>query len=85
MLRVNNLFAGYGKTDVLHGVSLEVKAGQCVLLIGANGAGKSTTIKILTGIIPEFEGEANVLGMDVRKDIMEIKKHIGYCSATNSQ
>jgi len=47
MLRVTNLCAGYGKTDVLHGVSFEVKAGQCVSLIGANGAGKSTILDAL--------------------------------------
>ena len=64
MLRVKNLYAGYGKTDVLHGVSFEVKVGQCVSLIGANGAGKSTTLKCITGLLPsrsgsiEFEGVA---------------------------
>ena len=62
MLRVLNLHAGYGKTDVLHGVSFEVQAGQCVSLIGANGAGKTTTLKCITGLLSarsgsiEFEG-----------------------------
>ena len=62
MLNVKNLHAGYGKANVLHGVSFEVKAGQCVSLIGANGAGKSTTLKCITGLMQarqgtiEFEG-----------------------------
>jgi branched-chain amino acid transport system ATP-binding protein len=63
MLKVRNLRAGYGKVDVLHGVSFDVAAGECVSLIGANGAGKSTTLKCVCGLIPsragtiEFEGQ----------------------------
>jgi branched-chain amino acid transport system ATP-binding protein len=62
MLMVHELRAGYGKADVLHGVSFEVRAGECVALVGANGAGKSTTLKCICGLIParggrvEFEG-----------------------------
>lgn len=62
MLKVTNLRAGYGKVDVLHGISLEVGASECVALVGANGAGKSTTLKCICGINEpragtiEFEG-----------------------------
>jgi branched-chain amino acid transport system ATP-binding protein len=62
MLKVRNLHAGYGKADVLHGVSFEVRAGECVALVGANGAGKSTTLKCICGLVAvrdgtiEFEG-----------------------------
>ena len=63
---------------VLRDINLDIHAGEIIGYIGPNGAGKSTTIKILTGIIPDFEGDATVLGMDIRKDIMEIKKGIGY-------
>jgi len=62
----------------LKNINLDVYAGEIIGYIGPNGAGKSTTIKILTGIIPDFEGEATILGLDVRKDIIEIKKRIGY-------
>lgn len=64
MLKVENIRAGYGKADILHGISFEVKAGQCVTLIGANGAGKSTTLRCVTGLLPVrsgtilFEGES---------------------------
>ncbi len=64
MLRVKNLRAGYGKVDVLHGISLEVNASECVALVGANGAGKSTTLKCICGLIEtrsgtiEFEGQS---------------------------
>jgi branched-chain amino acid transport system ATP-binding protein len=63
MLKVTDLRAGYGKVDVLHGISLEVNASECVALVGANGAGKSTTLKCICGLIEarsgriEFEGQ----------------------------
>ena len=63
MLKVRGLRAGYGKVDVLHGISFDVGAAECVALIGANGAGKSTTLKCVCGLIRarggtiEFEGE----------------------------
>jgi branched-chain amino acid transport system ATP-binding protein len=63
MLKVKDLRAGYGKVDVLHGISLEVNASECVALVGANGAGKSTTLKCICGINEtrsgriEFEGQ----------------------------
>jgi branched-chain amino acid transport system ATP-binding protein len=62
MLKVSQLRAGYGKTQVLNGLDFEVRPGEIVTLIGANGAGKTTTLKTLCGIIPsqggsiEFEG-----------------------------
>ncbi|MEI8031313.1 MAG: ABC transporter ATP-binding protein [Comamonadaceae bacterium] len=63
MLNVKDLRAGYGKVDVLHGINLEVNASECVALVGANGAGKSTTLKCICGLIEtrsgtiEFEGQ----------------------------
>jgi branched-chain amino acid transport system ATP-binding protein len=63
MLAVRDLRAGYGNVDVLHGISFDVGAGECVALIGANGAGKSTTLKCVCGLVAirggtiEFEGE----------------------------
>jgi branched-chain amino acid transport system ATP-binding protein len=63
MLTVRDLRAGYGNVDVLHGLSFDVGAGECVALIGANGAGKSTTLKCICGLVAirggtiEFEGE----------------------------
>jgi branched-chain amino acid transport system ATP-binding protein len=63
MLKVRDMRAGYGNTEVLHGVSFEVKKAECVALVGANGAGKTTTLKSICALIPilsgkiEFEGE----------------------------
>lgn len=79
VLTIKNLFKRYGQGDwVLNGISLEIAAGQVIGYIGPNGAGKSTTVKILTGLLPDFEGEVSILGMDLRKELLNIKSRIGY-------
>ncbi|MCU4119479.1 ABC transporter ATP-binding protein [Variovorax sp. N23] len=63
MLKLRDISAGYGKSEVLRGVSLDVHQGEVVTLVGANGAGKTTTLRTLCGLIPatggsiEFEGQ----------------------------
>ena len=65
MLRVQNLHAGYGASQVLNGVNLEVKAGSVVALIGANGAGKTTTMRAVSGLIHPTKGEVTLDGKAV--------------------
>ena len=77
VITTRDLSKNFG-VPVLKNINLDIYAGEIIGYIGPNGAGKSTTIKILTGIIPDFEGDATILGLDVRKDIIEIKKRIGY-------
>jgi ABC-2 type transport system ATP-binding protein len=77
IITINNLTKHYS-TPVLKGINLEIEAGKIIGYIGPNGAGKSTTLKILTGIIPDFGGDVKVLGMDVRKEALEIKRKIGF-------
>jgi branched-chain amino acid transport system ATP-binding protein len=62
MLEVTGLYSGYGRIEVLHGVSLEVKAGEVVALIGSNGAGKTTLLRALSGVQPIGRGEIRLLG-----------------------
>jgi branched-chain amino acid transport system ATP-binding protein len=62
MLHIKNLTAGYGKVNVLHGVSLDVNARECVALIGANGAGKSTTLRCICGLNEVRSGSIEFLG-----------------------
>jgi branched-chain amino acid transport system ATP-binding protein len=62
MLTITNLSAGYGKVQVLHGISLEVPRGQVVTLIGSNGAGKTTTMRAVSGMIAPTGGEISLNG-----------------------
>ena len=62
MLSINNLFAGYGKVQVLHGISIDVPKGKVVTLIGSNGAGKTTTMRAVSGMIAPTAGDISLNG-----------------------
>ncbi len=62
MLKITNLEAGYGKVQVLQGISLEVPQGKVVTLIGSNGAGKTTTMRAISGMIRPTAGEITLNG-----------------------
>ena len=72
MLKVSSLHVHYGSAHVLHGVDLEVGAGKIVCLIGRNGAGKSTTLKAIMGLVPATSGE--ILFEEQRIDVMAAHK-----------
>jgi branched-chain amino acid transport system ATP-binding protein len=65
ILEVNEIHAYYGLAHVLHGVSLRVSQGEVVALLGRNGAGKSTTLKAIMGIIPPKAGRVVFKGTDI--------------------
>jgi branched-chain amino acid transport system ATP-binding protein len=65
MLEIHNMVCGYGQITALKGVSLSVKAGQLVALIGANGAGKSTTLRAISGLVPFRSGQMIFEGEDI--------------------
>jgi branched-chain amino acid transport system ATP-binding protein len=65
LLEVDDIHAGYGKLEILRGVSLRVEAGQVVSIIGPNGAGKSTVFKTLFGVLPVRQGRVRFHGEDV--------------------
>ncbi|NTV72718.1 MAG: ABC transporter ATP-binding protein [Holophaga sp.] len=72
MLRIENLHGGYGAVDVLQGVSLEVAQGSVVALIGANGAGKTTAMRLISGLLRPARGTivldgTNVEGLDASR------------------
>lgn len=64
-LRVDEIHSFYGKSHILHGVSLEVREGEVVTLLGRNGAGKSTTLKTIVGLITPARGRVELGGQDV--------------------
>lgn len=78
VISIRNLQKNYGEKKVLKGINLDIYRGEIIGYIGPNGAGKSTTLKILIGTLGDFSGEVSILGYDVTKDVMEVKKHIGY-------
>ncbi len=65
MLEIRDLDASYGDTQVLRGISLEVREGEVVTLIGRNGAGKSTTMKSIMGDIPRRSGSITFKGQEI--------------------
>jgi branched-chain amino acid transport system ATP-binding protein len=67
VLEVSNLRSAYGRIEVLHGVSLKVRKGEVVALIGSNGAGKSTLLRALSGIQPITAGEIKFGGERIER------------------
>ena len=65
LLQIRNLVAGYGSTEILRGVDLDVHAGEVVALLGSNGAGKSTLINMACGIYPLSHGSVHFDGADL--------------------
>ncbi len=65
MLAIRELQASYGAIRALHGISLEVKEGELVALLGTNGAGKSTTLKSICGVLKPTGGSVEFLGEDI--------------------
>lgn len=65
MLKIENLKVSYGAIEAVKGISLEVPDGKIVTLIGSNGAGKSTTLRAVTGLVPSAEGSIHYNGNDI--------------------
>ncbi len=67
LLEVNNLRAGYGPIEVLKGISLEVRAGEIVTIIGANGAGKTSTLMSISGCLKATGGTVRFAGKEIQR------------------
>jgi ABC-2 type transport system ATP-binding protein len=78
MIEVQNLHKHFGKTHAVDDVSFEVKRGEIIGLLGPNGSGKTTIMRILTGFFPPTSGVARIAGLDVEKHSLEVRKKIGY-------
>ena len=61
ILEVDNIFSGYGETEILHGVSIEIYENEIVTIIGPNGCGKSTLMKTIFGLLRATSGNINFL------------------------
>jgi branched-chain amino acid transport system ATP-binding protein len=67
MLRIDDLHAAYGDIGVLKGITLEILKGEIVCLLGANGAGKSTTLKVISGILRPSQGSVLFQGQNITR------------------
>jgi len=65
LLEVSNIVAGYGDTEILHGVSVNIDRGEIVTVIGPNGSGKSTLMKTVVGVVPPTEGQIIFNGLSI--------------------
>jgi len=78
LLKVNNLVGGYTNKNVLHNISFHVAKGEIVGLIGLNGAGKSTTIKHVIGLMQEKAGDIQINGQTFKQNPTLYRKQIAY-------
>jgi ABC-2 type transport system ATP-binding protein len=78
MIRVENLTKYYGKRLAVDNISFNVEKGEIVGFLGPNAAGKTTTMRILTGFLAPSSGNAWVAGYDVLRHSLEARQHIGY-------
>jgi branched-chain amino acid transport system ATP-binding protein len=75
LLRVENLSAGYGKAEVLHGISLSVAARQIVAIVGPNGAGKTTLMHAVMGLLPRV-GQVAFMGQDAGDTLWLVQRGV---------
>ncbi|MDH5598365.1 MAG: ABC transporter ATP-binding protein [Cyclobacteriaceae bacterium] len=78
MIKVEELYKSYQKTSALTSISFDVQEGEIFGVIGPDGAGKSTLIRILTTLLLPDKGYAEVMGKEVIKNFRELRKNIGY-------
>ena len=78
MLKLDNVSASYGSVPAISNVSIEIGEGEAVGLLGANGAGKSTTLRVLAGFLGPTAGTVTIAGHDVVTDSFEARRCVGY-------
>jgi ABC-2 type transport system ATP-binding protein len=76
---VQGLHVRFGEVEAVNGVDLAAYAGQSTALLGRNGAGKSTTMRVVAGVVPPTQGRVLVAGYDVRAEPLAVKRSVGYC------
>lgn len=84
MIATDNLTKRYARKEVLRGISLRAEAGAITLLVGANGAGKSTTLKVLAGLVRPNGGSATIAGFDIFRERIKAQRQLSYLPQTPS-
>ena len=83
MIEVKNLVKHYGSVQAVNNINFKINDGEIVGFLGANGAGKSTTLKILTGYIAPTAGDVFIDGLDINEQSIAVRKLIGYLPESN--
>ena len=83
MIKVDNLSKYYGDVKAVKSINFELNNGEVVGFLGANGAGKSPTLKVMTGYLTATSGSVYVNDLDIQEDSLEIQKQIGYLPELN--
>jgi ABC-2 type transport system ATP-binding protein len=76
---VRGLTVTFGPVVAVEGLDLTLQAGSSVALVGRNGAGKSTTLRVLAGVLPPSGGSVRIAGIDATRDPSGVKVRVGYC------
>ncbi|WP_457207273.1 ABC transporter ATP-binding protein [Nocardioides sp. P5_C9_2] len=79
VIDVRGLHVRFGEVEAVAGIDLQAEAGHATALLGRNGAGKSTTMRVLAGVVPPTAGSVVVDGVDVARDPVGVKRRVGYC------
>jgi branched-chain amino acid transport system ATP-binding protein len=81
ILELRGVNASYGKVRALHGISLKIRPGEVVALIGANGAGKSTTLRVMSGLIGAMTGDIMLDGISIARQRPDaiVRRGIAHC------
>ncbi len=77
-VELKNVTKNYNELTAVNNLSLNIKTGEIFALLGPNGSGKSTTLKMLMGLVQPTSGLVKVLGLDVKKDPLLVKRQVGY-------
>jgi ABC-2 type transport system ATP-binding protein len=80
LVAVADLTKRYARRVVVHKLSLRLRAGDVIGLVGSNGSGKTTTLRMLAGILKPDEGHGQILGFDLVKEAADIRERVGYMS-----
>jgi ABC-2 type transport system ATP-binding protein len=78
VIEINNVVKSFGRKRVLNGETLSVRQGETFAYLGRNGAGKTTSIKMLLGLLKPDTGTVRVLGLDPAADPLEVRRRVGY-------
>jgi len=80
LIQANNISKSFGDTHAVNGVSLNIRAGEVYGLVGSDGAGKTTTMRLLVGALKADSGEVSICGYDLNKQVENARSQFGYLS-----